>query len=261
MGNKTRTAKHNAGFDTGMARRNRLQVEGDTATFPGHHSWPSLRVAREAQWQHADNQDWNHYLNDLASQNRRYGRVRPLGALSCTLVADVEIRRMIHESRPSVKGSLARTKEYYRSLGRQLTQYVRETSTVQNELTAGWRYGERFRFAQAKALEKIDDIGCAWNDLQVETEKLEVYGHNKIGIDLSRSDELWHERNEIKTFLRKEERLDTSLMDKEWEPHLVIFEAGDNHEPSVGALNWPRHQVMPGSMMLHMPHARAEQVR
>ncbi len=260
MSSKRRTAQ----FDVGLAKDFRTPTGPETQTYPGHYTWPSLRVARFALWQHKDNRPWNDYLNDLASQNRGYGRVRPLGAMSCSLLADVELRHIVLESRPSLKGSLSRTKEYYHALGKEMTQFIRSSSTTQDILVQDTVYAERFgRHPKKISKKEVCDLdaGCAWNDLKVDTDKLEVYGRNLIGIDLSSSPELRHERNELAKFLRRDMKLDTSHMDDEWEAHLSIFEALDHRQPDVDALNWPRHQVMPDSMLLSMPYARIENTR
>lgn len=223
-----------------VTQPNRLE-----APKPAGYRWPELFIIRQTNIDWPNNQkqgeDWNEFLNALGRLNRGKGKAFALGAMACSYVTAVEMGKMLQKRYPDVYENRAKTIQMHRRFARHYNEFVSRKERA--GLEAVFAKTERMRvFEESEAFTGVfspDEIGDqAYGDIVLEVPKpgyigwnlgtfavkgLQKYSRNELGLDLSPNDQLYNEWQETIDYCRHE-GLDTKFIDRNREPHLVVFE-------------------------------------
>ncbi|GAC1388263.1 MAG: hypothetical protein NVS1B7_8220 [Candidatus Saccharimonadales bacterium] len=240
-----------------------------------------LRVVRRINKDDPKYKDqWRDFLDDLGESSRPLGRCMTYGSLGITYVGATDMTHMVAEKYPKDFASFKRRPRVFEHLHDNLKEFIRAQSKVEFEKKIqhiAYQHETHNSFSFISEIEpesEYDDIAEEFSDGDLESITLKIkqletpYGpatlavkglelykrrqdkpHGRYGLDLSLNEQLYDERQGILSYLRGMERLDTSIVTPDWEPHAVIFEPHD-HLTSVE----PHHdETMPDRLSARPP--------
>jgi len=243
----------------GSSQENRPSGAYRAATQPGGYLWPELRVGRSAPYEEFN--EWDLFLNRVGKENARKGIPLVLGLVACHYVLDIEMRAMILKRYEQIGHDRKGARNVYREIAKSVNQFIAEAQRVQRKYVYGEDRGLLGQSVDKDTYQphcKVPRPSCLWEYAEFELPDTDhasfnSYDGNKIGIDLSAHGALREERAEILQYLKQEERLDTRIVRRDWEPHATIFMVHPHLSAEAVSFHVPVER--PRTLLLDRPQA------
>lgn len=213
--------------DVGYQPNARRERAAGLETKPGGYQWPELRIGRVASPQGDSLKEWNNFQNEFGSVHNRLGHARVISQVACHYILDVEIREMANKRYDKHAGDMRTMQSVYRGISQSLQAYIRSEMNHGSHRVQTMNYGWVVPERTANGDEPLHFQAGALNILQPE-KAVKGYTARELGLRLGQNEYLYDERERVVRFLKREEKLDTSMLASGWEPHATIFVTRDH---------------------------------
>lgn len=238
-----------------------------------------LRVVSLVELDTASNDfEWNDLLVDIGRSNHATGTARSLGSVAITYIPSKHLNNMLRERFSRDYHDPQKKLRLFRKINAGLKDFIREGAGVAYEqkvqqLTAEHDAKvERQRAIVGHGIAGIIDIDeidwpsyddepdtapehClrsvehAFGPVTMQVKGLNIYGKGRsYGLDLSLNDPIYEVRNGLIGHLARE-RLDVSMLRRDWDAHATIFDMHDH----VGSAPLTYHQSVPEELKFDAP--------
>jgi hypothetical protein len=208
------------GYQAGVRRQRAEELE----SVSGGHQWPELRIGRIAAPQDESLKEWNNFQNEFGSVHNRLGHARVISQVACHYILDGEMSEMVNKKYDKRVSNRQTMQSVYRGISQSLQVYIRSEMNHGSHRVQTMNYGWVVPERTANGDEPLHFQAGALHILQPE-KAVKGYTARELGLRLGQNEYLFDERERIVRFLKREEKLDTSILASGWEPHATIFVA------------------------------------